>query len=107
MNWISNFDAFRVNYPKVASAQVHQGFYNAYLGVQSQVYSGLKTALASCPGCEIRCTGHSLGAALATIAAADLVQNFKTSSHITLYNFGSPRVGNQAFATWLQGQVPT
>lgn len=57
-------------------------------------------------------TGHSLGAALATLTAADLIHNLsqifppkhlqlKTSSPVVMINFGSPRVGNLAFAAYL------
>lgn len=43
-------------------------------------------------------TGHSLGAALATVAAAKLkVSGLPVNA---LYTFGSPRVGNAAFAEW-------
>ncbi|KAH7616902.1 putative Phospholipase A(1) DAD1, chloroplastic [Nannochloris sp. 'desiccata'] len=49
-------------------------------------------------------TGHSLGGALATLAAFDFSHRSSTSRRnnppkIAMYNFGSPRVGNKAFAT--------
>ncbi len=50
-------------------------------------------------------TGHSLGAAFATFAAAAL----KTSmdfDKILFYTFGSPRMGNKAFADYIFGIFP-
>ena len=46
---------------------------------------------------ELHVTGHSLGGALATLAAFDLTQQFRVDT--TVYTFGQPRVGNRAFAT--------
>jgi len=49
------------------------------------------------PNARLAVTGHSLGAALATLAAIDIVEI--AQKNITfLYNFGSPRVGNPEFA---------
>jgi len=42
-------------------------------------------------------TGHSLGAAMSTFAAADL-NNLGYS--VILYNYGSPRVGDNNFYSW-------
>jgi len=51
------------------------------------------------PTATLAITGHSLGAALAEIAAIDLIlYNFWNSS-ITLYTYGQPRVGNLPFAS--------
>lgn len=52
---------------------------------------------------SIYITGHSLGAALATIAAMDiavidLAQEDKIKNPINLYTFASPRVGDNTFA---------
>ncbi|MED6173292.1 hypothetical protein PIB30_058033 [Stylosanthes scabra] len=46
-------------------------------------------------------TGHSLGGALATLLALELSSNQlakRGAISITMYNFGSPRVGNKRFA---------
>ena len=40
-------------------------------------------------------TGHILGGALSTLAGYHLRQKY--GDKVTLYNFGSPRVGNEAF----------
>jgi len=53
------------------------------------VWSEIDAALAQL-NCPVFYTGHSLGAALATLAAARHAPS-------AVYTFGSPRVGNQAF----------
>jgi len=52
---------------------------------------------------EFSVTGHSLGAALATHAAAHITK----AGHkvIEFYNFGSPRVGNAKFSQWFDNIV--
>lgn len=49
-------------------------------------------------------TGHSLGAAVATIAAATLRKQ-QPSASIDLFTYGSPRVGNAAFADFVTAQA--
>lgn len=39
-------------------------------------------------------TGHSLGGALATLATLDLKRRHP-GTKVTMYNYGSPRVGNR------------
>ena len=54
-------------------------------------------------------TGHSLGGALATLAAHELVAALNqaaTSIHVSCYTFGAPRTGNHAFARDYQSLVP-
>ena len=48
------------------------------------------------PDSTIVITGHSLGAALATLTAYDMASVYGTK--VSMINFGSPRVGNGNFA---------
>lgn len=68
---------------------VHAGFTEAL----DSLWREIDAALAQL-NCPIFYTGHSLGAALATLAAARHAPS-------AVYTFGSPRVGNQAFAASL------
>lgn len=49
-------------------------------------------------------TGHSLGAALATLTAYDIKAAFPGMSPVTVISFGGPRVGNRCFRRRLEKQ---
>ncbi|KAL1223759.1 Phospholipase A(1) DAD1 [Cardamine amara subsp. amara] len=49
-------------------------------------------------------TGHSLGAAIATLAAYDIKTTFKRAPMVTVISFGGPRVGNKCFRKLLEKQ---
>ncbi|GAM22176.1 hypothetical protein SAMD00019534_053510, partial [Acytostelium subglobosum LB1] len=105
-NWITNLKFFQTAYPKVAGAEVHLGFYEAYMGVQSKVYDALTTTIKNCPTCtSIVVTGHSLGGALATLCMADVVEWFPEIPTESI-TFGSPRVGNDVFSTYYNSIQP-
>lgn len=57
-----------------------------------------------------RHAGHSLGGALANLAAYDICKHAQEAGwqHVKVlcYTFGAPRVGNHAFATDYNGMVP-
>lgn len=74
-----------------ADHKVHKGFHRAYRSVHFQVKDILNRY--SSLGVPIVFTGHSLGGALATIAAYYL-----TTSSTFLVTFGCPPVGNFVFA---------
>lgn len=88
--------------------QVHSGFLSAYDSVRIRILSLLKMAIGFVDdGSEpqykwhVYVTGHSLGGALATLLALELSSS-QLAKHgaiyVTMYNFGSPRVGNRRFA---------
>ena len=72
---------------------VHRGFGRAFDQVwDTEVAPALATFLGLDPGAPVYFTGHSLGAALATIS----VTRFQGAA-CALYTFGSPRVGDDRF----------
>lgn len=76
-----------------ADYKVHVGFHRAYWSVHFQVNDILRRYTS--PGDPVVFTGHSLGGALATIAAFD-----RTPSLPSLVTFGCPPVGNFVFANF-------
>jgi len=107
-NWIENIDVFQVDYPGVSGAEVHQGFYDDYTELNPVLKTTVLSVVSSTPGItRVVFTGHSLGGALATHAAIDIGPSLPAGVSWLLYTFGSPRVGNQAFANHVNAVVPT
>lgn len=84
-----------IDWDGCSGCKVHGGFLDEYQSVRQCV----KTALlgTDCPvGSQIRTTGHSLGAAMNSIAMIDLSNEGWVIEES--YDFGKPRTGNSAFA---------
>ena len=74
--------------------KVHQGFDDAFKAVAQDIQSELNDGkYANLP---LYLTGHSLGGALATIAAKKLSHNAGIAA---CYTFGAPRVGNEEWTS--------
>ncbi len=56
-----------IAYSSCTGCKIHEGFYNAYRSVSSKVTDHLNILLGKYPDAKIIVTGHSLGAAIATI----------------------------------------
>ncbi|KAH9681503.1 C2 domain-containing protein [Citrus sinensis] len=88
--------------------QVHSGFLSAYDSVRIRIISLLKLSIGfkddsagPLDKWHVYVTGHSLGGALATLFALELSSSQLAKQgaiFVTMYNFGSPRVGNKRFA---------
>jgi triacylglycerol lipase len=90
MDWVTNLQAVPVAWS--GQGRVHKGFSEALDKIWSKVVRALeKHVPADCP---LFITGHSLGAALATLAAS-------LRPPRALYTYGSPRVGDDDFAATL------
>jgi len=91
----------------VVFARVHRGFATAYLSIAKEVIERIMEEYEKAPR-PIFFTGHSLGGALATICALDFALQYpELRSNIAATTFGSPRVGNNAFADLYSHHVQT
>ncbi|WP_052406140.1 lipase family protein [Paraburkholderia heleia] len=77
-----------------SAGKVHAGFAHAARGLREAADNWLKETIA--PGTQLILTGHSLGAAIATLFASLCTPN-------ALVTFGSPRVGDATFVATLDG----
>ena len=124
-NWAENMRYWRSDLPlPVPGADgslVHTGFYASW---NSSALAPNLTAAAGrlverFPGRPLYVVGHSLGAALATVAAVDIRARLEAKRgrekekedgkrtnlrplDVRLVTFGSPRVGNEAFASFVR-----
>lgn len=78
--------------------RVHAGFARAWLGAEDGLAGQVVRWLGERQAVRIVATGHSLGAALATLLAAG-------DERAELVTFGSPRVGDRAFAARFAGRA--
>jgi len=84
----------------IPGATVMDYIYQHYTKVLRPIVVPLFTqAMSKFPNYTFVFTGHSLGAAFATMTAHDFVlSGYVHVSQVVLYNFGSPRLGNFAYA---------
>lgn len=87
-DWLVNLEATAEDWPQ--GGRVHEGFQEALDDVWAEIESVLDG------GTPVFYTGHSLGGALATLAASRRPPR-------ALYTYGSPRVGNRRFVATLKG----
>lgn len=97
-DWIADFDAIPTPYLPIANfGEVAEGFQEVYELVRKSVAANLAAATAGCD--QILVTGHSLGAAVAVLAAPDIFRNMPPNAiEPRLITFAGPRAGLSAFA---------
>ena len=95
-DWKTNFNLCKKVIPynnTKTNIRVHCGFLNAYKA--PNVRNAILSAITKNTH-YVRVSGHSLGAALATLCAVDIQYNFPDRDIETIL-FGCPRVGNENF----------
>ncbi|TVY45929.1 Mono- and diacylglycerol lipase [Lachnellula occidentalis] len=102
-NYLTDVTFVEIPYTDCNACWVHSGFATGWSERRSIVLAAVSTALLAYPSYSIVVTGHSIGAAVGTLAAAEL----RSLNHsVDTYTYGSPRVGNEAFADFVTSQTP-
>lgn len=86
--------------------RVHKGMYLQFMAIGGHIMQDINKLLdaSRTPVKRIVVCGHSLGGALATIAAPTFAEMFP-ELEISCCTIGSPRVGNTNFVDWFHGLV--
>jgi predicted lipase len=88
------------------TVRVHSGFLDAYLAVRTEMLEFIEQHVLP-SDMQVRFVGHSLGAAVATLASLDAQYNFpEVANRLGATTFGSPRVGNGPFKDSYARRVP-
>ncbi len=93
--WIRNIDIELSPFILPGFGKVHDGFLRTYDSIRNEVSASLSAAKSAR---RLFVAGHSLGAAMATLAVPDIEKTLSLNVE-ALYTFGSPRVGDATFAS--------
>jgi predicted lipase len=107
-NWISNLQVAKTAYKGYCcnkACEIHNGFYESETASFPGIYNAVVSLRKKFPTFAVKCTGHSLGAALAQITAMDLKDHGITPD--VVYNFGQPRVGDPNYASCSSSYILT
>ena len=101
INWINNMRMKQI-YPYTFDSQigVEQGFYNSYSKLYSEILNCIFQLSNQYKTNRIMLTGHSLGS-IVTYLLIDLIHYDTQFQIISVITFGSPRLGNEHFANYI------
>jgi hypothetical protein len=85
---------------KGVEIRVHKGFYDQFNSIEKSLMEEIEK---NHDVQKLHFTGHSLGAAVASIAAGKI--KVATEIETSLHTFGSPRVGNFGYAVWSENAL--
>ncbi|KAF8799891.1 lipase class 3 family protein [Phlegmacium glaucopus] len=92
-------------FPGVSSSvEAHSGFANEQAKTATQILSAVKSAIAAHSATKVTIVGHSLGAAIALLDGVYLPLHISGVT-FRMIGYGMPRVGNQAFADYLDAHL--
>jgi hypothetical protein len=85
--------------------EAHQGFAESHARSASAVLAAVQKAMSTYGATSVTTVGHSLGGALALLEAVYLPLHLPSTTKFKTYLFGTPRVGNDAFATYVDSHA--
>ncbi|KAL6302901.1 lipase [Sparassis latifolia] len=83
--------------------EVHNGFAVAQADTAADVLASVQSAMSTYGASHVTLVGHSLGAAISLLDAVYLPLHISNAT-FTFVGYGLPRVGNQAFANYVDAQ---
>lgn len=105
--WISDATFSQVDYTYVANGgKTETGFTRIYATIRTAIIAKVAALAAGGSYTTLYVTGHSLGGALATVAAPELAAKTPFGKPIT-YSFAAPRAGDPIFAGAFDSGVAT
>ena len=87
--------------PRCDNCTVHQGFLNSWENTRQVVIPELRALKAAHPSYKVHLVGHSLGGAMACLAALEVRLSLHWADDLTVTTFGQPRVGNQELTEFI------
>ena len=87
-----------------ATCAIDTGFYTSWVEARGGILTHLASATAANPTFRLVITGHSLGGAIAAIAAAEVR---KSGQIADLYTYGQPRIGGADVSDFITNQSPS
>ena len=100
-NWLNNLKMAKLDWPLGKNVRVHYGFFQSWKSSKTFVEHQLDILLTKYPTFTVLFTGHSLGGALASLAAFHFKETRnqrQANAQFRLVTIGAPRIGNQEFA---------
>ncbi|KAL6738108.1 hypothetical protein Aduo_011692 [Ancylostoma duodenale] len=96
----ANKSVFESQTAWIAGGKVSKYFYDAFMGMwNGGMKDDFNTLRAKYPTYQVWVTGHSLGGAMASLAASYIVAaNLAPAANVELVTFGQPRTGNKDFS---------
>ena len=106
-NWYRNLDFEWTHSDLCKKCKVHDGFWTQWTFMREDIIKNVRETHQKFPEHRLVATGHSLGGALATLAAAELRKIDDDPWYLAntyLFSFGSPRIGTDHTARFLSKQ---